>query len=232
MSAVSHSIEANTATITLDDGKANVFGHELIADLGRALDEVEQEVGAVVIAGREGKLSGGFDLAVMQSGPDAARELVTAGAELFLRVFTFPRPVVVACTGHAVAAGAILLLAADMRIGAEGPFKIGLNELSIGMPLPIFAVELARQRLDPRRFPLAIGEAWLTDASEAVATGFLDRAVGPDDVVAGAVEHAQGLASRIDPAAFATTRGHLRAGITADITARMYDDLATFSLTK
>jgi enoyl-CoA hydratase len=142
-----------------DDGKANVISHDAIDALGAHLDRAEKEAGAVLISGRPGMFSGGFDLAVMRSGPEDAFRLVAAGAELFFRFLEFPLPIVVAATGHAIAAGALTLLAADARIGADGKFKIGLNEVGAGMTLPIFAIELARQRLSKRHFIRATTQA-------------------------------------------------------------------------
>src|SRR5579862_730602 len=138
------------AVITMDDGKANALSPAVIQALHTSLDRAEREAAAVLLTGRARRLSGGFDLSVMTSSVDAMRALVTAGADLLLRVYLFPRPVVVACNGHALAMGALLLLAADYRVGAAGDFKIGLNEVSIQMPLPLFGMELARARLSKR----------------------------------------------------------------------------------
>ena len=145
--SVHYELNDKTAVIRLDDGKANAISQAVIDSLMGMLDQAEKEATAVLIVGREGRFSGGFDLGVMRSGPENVRSLVKAGAELFLRIFEYPLPVVIACTGHAVAAGAIVLLAADARVGARGEFKIGLSEVAIGMRLPIFAFEFARQRL-------------------------------------------------------------------------------------
>lgn len=230
MSTVTHSVENSVCVIEVDDGKANALGHDAIAGINAGLDAALDSARAVAIVGREGKLSAGFDLGVMQSSPDAARTLLGEGADLFLRIFDFPQPVTIGCTGHALAAGAILLLSGDTRIGAQGSFKIGLNEVSIGMPVPVFATELARQRLDPRRLPIAIGEALVTDPEEAVITGFLDRTVPADDVRRAAVSHAETLASNLDPAAFAATRTILRGAAAADMRDRMHADIASFTI--
>ena len=114
-----------------------------------ALDRAESDARSVVITGRQGKFSAGFDLATMTESTESMRELVTAGAQMLMRLYGFGLPTVAACNGHALAAGALVLLSCDRRIGAEGPAKIGLNEVAIGMALPIFAVELARDRLQP-----------------------------------------------------------------------------------
>src|SRR5690606_38722158 len=140
--AMSHSVQYelsdDVAVNTFDAGKANALGHAAIDASNAALDRAEIDDNAVVIATRPGRFSAGFDLSVMQGGIDDVRALVRAGAHLCLRISTLPRPVVLACTGHALAAGAILLMSADVRVGAAGEFKIGLNEVAIGMPVPHF----------------------------------------------------------------------------------------------
>ena len=177
---VRYELRDGIAVITMDDGKANALSHEVIDALHACLDRAEREARAVLLTGREKRLSGGFDLTVMISSPEATRNLVTAGAELMLRLYTFPRPVVVACTGHALAAGAILLLVADARIGAAGEFKIGLNEVAIQMTLPIFAMELARDRLSKRHFTRGgdAGADLRPDASEGRGIPGRDRPTG------------------------------------------------------
>ncbi|HEX2564365.1 MAG TPA: enoyl-CoA hydratase-related protein, partial [Acidimicrobiales bacterium] len=134
-------IDDGVAILRFDDGKVNVLSHAAIDAFELALDRAAAEARAVCIVGREGKLSAGFDLAIMTGEPDGAVRLVSRGAELLMRLYVHPQPVVVAVTGHALAAGALLVLACDVRIGADVPAKIGLNETSIGMPLPQFAAE-------------------------------------------------------------------------------------------
>ena len=157
--SVHSELREGVAIATLDDGKANAIGSDVVSAIHAHLDLAEKEAVPCLITGRPGMLSGGFDLAVMRGGPDDVRCLVAAGAELFVRFLEFPRPIVVAATGHAIAAGAILLLAADARIGASGAFKIGLNEVASGMTLPVFAIELARNRLSKRHFHRAANQA-------------------------------------------------------------------------
>lgn len=198
------------AVVHFDDGKANAFSLASIAALNAALDRAEKEARSVVLAGRPGRFSGGFDLSVMRGGDGGAvRELVRAGAELVLRLYDFPAPVVVACTGHAVAMGAVLLLAADLRIGVAGEFKIGLNEVAIRMTLPPFAIELARDRLSRRHLQRATGLAELYAPEDAVDAGFLDRVVAADALLEDAVASARELAS-LDPQAHHATKRSLR----------------------
>jgi enoyl-CoA hydratase len=184
---------------TIAHGKANALSHDVIAALGAALDEVEQtgesSPGALVITGTPGMLSGGFDLAVMRSGPKEAGRLVTEGGALITRCFASPVPVVVACTGHAVAAGALLLLGADFRVGATGDFRIGLIETQIGMVLPRWAVELSEERLSRRHFQQATVTARMYDPNGAVDAGFLDVAVPPERVSEEALAEAERLAA-------------------------------------
>ena len=201
---VRYEVRDSVAVMTMDDGKANALSQEMIDALHGCLNRAEHEARAVLLMGREKRLSGGFDLRVITSGPAAARTLVTAGAELMLRLYTFPRPVVVACTGHALAAGAILLLVADARIGAEGEFKIGLNEVAIQLTLPVFAMELARDRLSKRHFSAAVTQARIFDPIMAKDAGYLDATVKPEVLFDTALDHARRLAALPDPAFRAT----------------------------
>ena len=208
--SVATTISDDIATIALDDGKANAMSHAMIAAIHAGLDQAEAEAGAVVISGRPGRFCAGFDLAVMSDGADGPRELLRAGAELWVRLYLFPVPIVVACTGHALAAGAITLLAVDTRIGAAGDFKIGMNEVAIGMPVPRCAMELAKDRLSKRHFTAAVNHARIYDPEGARDAGFLDAVVPPESVLEAAHEHATNLAGSINRRAFATTRDFAR----------------------
>jgi enoyl-CoA hydratase len=222
-------IEDGVAVVRFDDGKANVLSHAAIDAFEAALDRAEVEARAVCIVGREGKLSAGFDLSVMTGGPDGARELVSRGAELLMRLYMHPQPVVVAVTGHALAAGALLALACDVRIGADVPAKIGLNETSIGMPLPLFATELARDRLSPTAFVRATLAAEIYDPEGAVQAGYLDRVVPLDEVVEAAIAEANRL-SAYRAGAYARSKEVLRRPTVDRIRAGTAADLALFSV--
>lgn len=187
------------AHVTISNGKANALSPAVIAQLGAALtraeDAGEEHVGALLITGAPGMLSGGFDLKVMRSSPAAAGTLVTDGGELITRMFGSEMPVVIACSGHAVAAGALLLLGADERIGAQGAFRIGLIETEIGLVLPQWAAELARERLSPRQLQIATVGAKMYDPDGAFGAGFLDGVVDAARLDASALEAAQRWAS-------------------------------------
>jgi len=206
---VTYSLDGKVAVIGLDDGKANALSSGVLDALAGALDRAEAEARAVVLTGRPGRFSAGFDLAAMTASAESARALVTQGAELLLRMYVFPRPVVAACTGHALAAGALLLLAADTRVGARGNFKIGLNEVAIGLTLPIFAVELARDRLSKRHLVAATVQGRVYEPEQATDVGYLDKLVAPDDVVGAALDEARALAE-LSTGALAGTKQLLR----------------------
>jgi enoyl-CoA hydratase len=231
LESVRYELDGDVAVVRFDDGKANVLTHDVLAALQEALTRAEADgARAVAVIGRPGKFSAGFDLAVMRAGPDQARDLLHAGADLAMRVYRLPLPVVFGSTGHALAMGAILLLAADVRIGADGPFKVGMPEVEIGMPLPRFAVELARDRLDPRQLVAAAQHAAVYTPAEAVDVGYLDRVVGPDEVEAATLEAAHDLAARLQAVPFAMTRDHLRGATAARIEAALDADINAFTV--
>jgi enoyl-CoA hydratase len=191
---VSYEVRERVAHVTIDNGKANALSFDVIAGLNDALTSAEtappEEVGAMVITGTPGMLTGGFDLKVMRESPADAGRLVTNGGELFTRMFGSPVPVIVACTGHAIAAGALMLLGADARVGARGEFRIGLIETQIGMVLPRWAVELAAERLSKRHFQQAAVGARIYDPDGARDAGFLDTVVEPEELAPAAVAEA------------------------------------------
>jgi enoyl-CoA hydratase len=192
---VQYEVRDRIAHVTISNGKANALSFDVLAGLddalSRAEDAPEEEVGALLISGAPGMFSGGFDLQVMRSGPEAAGKLVTDGGELFSRMYGSQIPVVVACTGHAIAAGALLLLGADARIGARGEFRIGLIETQLGMVLPRWAVELAQERLSKRHVQDATVGARIYDPDGAVDAGFLDSVAPPEALAEAAEAEAQ-----------------------------------------
>jgi len=181
-------LQSNYTLISMDDGKANALGFDMLAQLGAALEQAEQAAKVVVIAGRPGKFSAGFDLSVMSQGGDGMLQLLRAGAQLSRRLLNFPTPVVLAVSGHALAMGALVLLSADYRVGVHGTYKIGLNEVAIGMTLPYFGVELARARLATTHLGPAVDLARIYDAAGAVEAGYLDEAVSEEDLLARATD--------------------------------------------
>lgn len=182
----------DVAVITFDDGKVNAISRQMSQALSDALDVLEaSEARALVVAGRPGQFCAGFDLDTLMVGGPRRDDLVLDGWNLLLRLLTLPMPVVVACTGNAVAAGAGLLLAADVRIGADGPFRIGFNEMAIGLPLPGVVLMLIHDRLPEGIWEEATEGARLYSAQEAVDAGFLHRTAAPSELLDIAVADAR-----------------------------------------
>ena len=174
---VSYRLDQSIATITLDDGKVNALSPAMQSQINAALDQAVADRATVVLTGRAGVWTAGFDLGVLRAGGPAALGMVRSGFALSERLLTFPHPVVVACSGHAVAMGVFLLLSADYRIGAAGPFRITANEVAIGLTMPRAAIAICRQRLAPAHLHRAITLAEVYAPDDAVAAGFLDRVV-------------------------------------------------------
>ena len=211
--------------VHLDDGKANALSSAIITALIDAIDQAEADdtIGAVVLHGRPGRFSAGFDLSVMLSGDfGAVVALVSEGGDLVRRLYGSSVPIVAASTGHALAAGALMLLGCDVRVGADIDCKIGLNEVAIGMVLPNWAITIAQERLSRRHIQLAVATAQVTDSRAAVDAGFLDSVVPEAEVLDAAVARAQELAA-LDGRAYAGTvlalRGPVLDRMAAQITA-------------
>ena len=164
-------------TIAMDDGKANVLSTEMIAQLNTAFDKAEATKKIVILTGREGMFSGGFNLKEMQGSPEQALALTSKGSKLALRIMKHPRPVIALSTGHTIAMGAFLLLACDYRMIADGEYKVGLNETLIGMPMHNFGIEIARYRLPNNYFNRCVINAEIFNPKGAMHAGFVDRIV-------------------------------------------------------
>lgn len=207
---VTYAQKGDVAVIVMDDGKANALQPAMSEGLDTALDRAAGEAGAVVIAGRPGVFCGGYDLKIIRGEDEALRgRMRDLGTALMLRLYLSPQPVVIACTGHSVAAGAILLMAADYRIGASGEFKLGLNETAIGLALPQVALEFARDRLEERMLQQATVMATLYDPVGAAAAGYLDETAPSGVLMERAIAKADELA-KLDGAAYAETKRRLR----------------------
>ncbi len=205
-----YELEGRIATIAMDDGKANAFSIEMLKAVMAALDRAERDEAVVVLTGRERFFSAGFDLEVFSERPHEIVEMLTLGARLSERLLSFPTPVLVACSGHAIAAGTFPVLAADLRIGVEGPYKLGLNEVRIGLTVPLYVVELARQRLTPRDYNRSLVTAATYDPEQAVDAGFLDRVVPAGELQETSIAAAEELAS-LNMEAHAATKLRVRA---------------------
>jgi enoyl-CoA hydratase/carnithine racemase len=200
-------IEDGIAWITMDDGKVNALSTEMMSEVGGALDAAEAAGAVTVLTGREGIFSAGFDLATFKRGLSASVEMVRAGAQLIERLLMFPYPVVTLCTGHAYPMGAFLMLSADVRFAVAGPWRIGMNEVAIGMTVPRFAVELARHRLTPPGFA-RITTAAMFAPEEALRLGYVDRVLNANALDAAAKEEASRLRA-LDMPSYAATKARI-----------------------
>ncbi|CAN5896175.1 crotonase/enoyl-CoA hydratase family protein [soil metagenome] len=223
---LSYTLVQKVAIIRMDDGKANALSVPMIDGLLAALTRAEEEASAVVLTGRPDRFCAGFDLRVMMSGPEQAKALLGRGSELLLRLYGATVPLVIACTGHAMAGGALVVLTGDTRIGAQGAFKIGLNEVAIGLPVPVLAMEFARSRLTAAELTRATLMAQIYTPDDALRAGYLDTVVDGEQLLAMATEEATRLGA-LARSAFRATKLRLRGGVIADIRARMEEDMRT-----
>ena len=206
---VTYLLEDSIATITMDDGKVNALSLRMLAALSAALDRAQRDKAIVVLAGRPGVFSAGFELPVLAAGGADARKMLRSGFELAHKLLSFQTPIVAACSGHALAMGAFLLLSSDYRIGAEGAFKIGANEVAIGLTMPRAAIQICRQRLATTHFDRSVINAEIYAPAAAVAAGFLDEVAAAEKLTAIARETAIRLA-KLNLAAHAATKMRVR----------------------
>jgi enoyl-CoA hydratase len=220
---VSYQLDDSIATITMDDGKVNALSPQMLTEINVALDRASADRAVVVLTGRQGVFCAGFDLGVLRAGGSAALVMIRAGFDLAARLLSFPTPVLVACSGHAVAMGVFLLSSADYRIGAAGPYKITANEVAIGLTMPQAAVEICRQRLGPAHLTRALILAEAFPPEDAVTAGFLDRVVQASDLRDAARSTAAALAA-LDMDAHAATKLRVREHVLTVIRAAIESD--------
>ena len=223
---LSFTLEGTTAVVRMDDGKANALSEAMIDALLASLVRAEKEANAMVLVGRADRFCAGFDLKVMMSGPDNAKALLRRGSDLLMKLYGLPIPLVIACTGHALAGGALVLLTGDVRIGAEGAFRIGLNEVSIGLPVPVLAMELARDRITATELGRATLESRIYGPDEAARVGYLDMVVPAGDVVAKATEEATRLGG-LSKMAYGATKSRMRGKTIKHIIETLEADMAS-----
>ena len=209
---VTYNYEDGVATISMDDGKANALSHDMWDQLGVAFDKAEEVKAIVVLKGRDGLFSGGFDLKEIAKGPEQAVFLTSRGSKMARRIMSFPTPVIGVSTGHCIAMGAFLMLACDYRIGAAGGFKTGLNETMIGMTMHHFGIELARYRIPLNYFHRCVINAEIWSPTDAVKAGFYDQAVPVEELEKATSIIVKGFA-QLNMTAFNGTKKKSRAAI-------------------
>ncbi len=212
MSSLTLVIADGVAEIQLDDGKVNALSESMLEQLLSAMAEAAQADAALLISGRPGCFSGGYDRKLIDAGGPACDPMRAAGDRLTLALLDYPAPVVIASSGHAMAKAAFVLLLADYRVGAEGAFRIGLNEVAIGMTMPRGAMAQARARLAPQWLNRCALQAEYLDPQQALAAGFLDELQPADLLLERARDKTRQLAA-LDRRAFRETRALLHASL-------------------
>ena len=210
--SVHYALGDDVATITIDDGKRNALSPEVLAGIYQALDQAERDDAIVIITGREGVFSAGFDLNVMQRGGMRAIGMLRSGYALTARVLKYPRPVIAACNGHSLAMGVFLMLSADCVIGSRGDFKIAANEVAIGMTMPRVAAAMLRHRLRPAAYQRAVALSQYFNVDAALDAGFFDELVEPGELISHARELGENY-KRLDSLAHRVSKRRIRAGL-------------------
>lgn len=208
---VTYTLNDGVATIAINNGKANALSHQVFEQLNKTLDQAEQDKAVVILTGQPGIFSAGYDLKEMQKGMKEAEALVTVGSTFTRRLAAFPLPIIGACSGHAIAKGAFIMLSVDYRVGIEGSFKLGLNEVAIGMTMHHAGIEIARHRLAPAHFYRSVINAEIYSPEGAVEAGYLDEVVAPEQLMNRANELAQGF-RKLNMRAHAQTKVKTKAG--------------------
>ena len=192
--------DGNISTIIIDDGKANVFSAQMSRDVNECLDEVATEEGCLIITGREGMFSAGLDLKTIQSGDiELIQEMSVNAFKLLARIFSFPRPVIAACSGHGIALGTFLLCCCDYRIGVKGDFMIGANEMRTNMVIPDPILELIKFRVSQSHKYRAVLGAEMYSLDKAIEAGLMDEIVPAETLMNAANEKAKDLSTMGHP---------------------------------
>jgi len=225
--AVAYALQDRLAEIVLDDGKVNAMTPAFFAGLNAALDRAEREApGAVILTGRPGAFSAGLDLKLLPTlPPEEFQTALRAFGRTMLRVFTFPVPTVAAVSGHAIAGGAMLAFACDLRVMADGPFRLQLNEVAIGLALPTWALVLAQAAVPAGWHTEALLHARAYTPEGALARGIVD-AVAPADRLLDDVRALAAPLATLDQAAYATSKRRHRAMAVTWAEARLEEELA------
>ena len=220
-SPVTYALTDGVAVITMDDGKANAVSLALQAGLNDALDQAEKDKAPVVLTGRTGILSAGFDLKILAASGQPAVDMLNGGLELAIRLLTFPTPVIAACPGHAIAMGVFLLESCDYRIGVHGNYRYCANEVAIGMTMPFSTIEILRHRITPAALSRSVLMAEVFTPDNAMETGFLDLVVDESELMETAINLGKSYLS-LNMDAHAHSKKRLR----AELITAMRDGLA------
>ena len=212
MEKVTYSIDDGIAQITMDDGKVNAMNWEFFKEMGKSMDQAENDGSkALVITGRPGFFSGGLDMKLLPTlSASEMGDFFTTFARTMLRVFSFPVPTIAAITGHAIAGGAMLTFACDRRFALDGPYRIQMNETLIGIALPSWMFLIARSAIPSRWRNEALLHARAYSPNEALERGILDAVAQDADSLAAQVKAATAVLSSLNLPAYAASKKNLR----------------------
>lgn len=221
---VQYSLENGVATIRLDDGKRNALPPAMFEAIYAAFDRAEKDRAIVILTGRAGVFSAGFDLKVMKKGGVAAIQMLRLGYSLPPRIMNYPYPVIAACNGHVLAMGVFMMLSCDHVLGCKGDFKVSANEVAIGLTMPRVAAAMLKHRLDPAAYQRAVTLSEYFPPEAAKQAGFFDELVEPDQLMDRARELAADLA-KLDMDAHAASKRRIRAKTVRTVRASLPLDL-------
>ena len=204
----------NVVRLRMCHGKANALDLEFLRELSRTFEELATpDVGAVVMTGTGGIFSAGVDLKRLAAGGvEYTREFIPALTDAFAKMLFFPRPLVAACNGHAIAGGGVMLCSADVRYAARGKGRIGVPELLVGVPFPLVAIQILRLAIRPDRLQEVVYTGQNYDVESAIELGFCEKLFEADELIDAACARAQELAE-IPTESFRFTKQALRADL-------------------
>jgi len=229
MEKVTYSLENGIAQITMDDGKANSMNWIFFEEMGKSMDQAENDGAKVlVITGRPGFFSGGLDLKLLPTlSASEMRDFATKFARTMLRVFSFPIPTIAASTGHAVAGGAMLTFACDRRFAIDGPYRIQMNETSIGIALPSWMFLIARSAIPIRWQNEALLHAKAYNPKEAFERGILDTVAHDTASLKTKVEASASELINLNLPAYKTSKDNLRKAEIKHVIELLKEELST-----
>ena len=192
--------ENDISIIKLDDGKANAFSYEMLSQVNELLIKVSRDSGALVITGREGLFSGGFDLKTLATGDmEKITKMVQLGYRLLLELFSFDRPIIAAVSGHSIALGLFVTCSADYRIAIDGKYVCQANEVRNNMDIPLQIMEILKARVNKKYFYPAVYHSDVYSVQESVEVGYIDEVVSEDQFMKRVMEKAKELATLPHP---------------------------------
>ena len=192
--------ENNISVIKLDDGKANAFSHEMLTIFNELLARVPRDSGALVITGRDGLFSGGFDLKTLSTGDmDKIKIMVQLGYRTLLELYSFQRPVIAAVSGHSIALGLFVTCCADYRVAIDGKYICQANEVRNNMDIPPQIMEILKARVNKNYFYPAVYHSDAYSMKDSIAVGYIDEVVSQEHLMSRAMEKAAELASLPHP---------------------------------